>query len=59
MIWSKSSRSKDWNQALCVEVGKVTPGGPPAAIRDSKLGDDSPVIELGPHGWAQLRALIA
>jgi hypothetical protein len=51
-VWRKSSFSGSGN--ACVEVADLAAGG--QAVRDSKLGDDSPVL------WfttAQLAALAA
>ncbi|MCA1185112.1 MULTISPECIES: DUF397 domain-containing protein [unclassified Saccharopolyspora] len=42
--WRKSSRSGQANN--CVEVATNVPGG--ALVRDSKLGDASPVLETTP-----------
>lgn len=39
--WRKSSRSATHGQ--CVEVG-VSPAEAVMAVRDSKLGDDSPIL---------------
>lgn len=48
--WRKSSRSGG-NGGACVEVAQNLPGT--ALIRDSKLGEASPVLQLEP---AQLSA---
>ena len=47
--WRKSSYSKDWNQALCVEVAQVPTGH---LIRDSK-NPEGPVLHLADSGWAE------
>lgn len=47
--WIKSSYSKDWNQALCVEVAS-TDGG--HLIRDSK-NPDGAVLVLTDAGWSE------
>lgn len=51
--WRKSSRSGG-NGGNCVEVAKNLPGA--ALIRDSKLGDASPVLVLSS---AQLATFVA
>jgi hypothetical protein len=51
-VWRKSSFSGSGN--ACVEVADLAAGG--QAVRDSKLGDDSPVLRFG---TAQLAALAA
>jgi hypothetical protein len=48
--WIKSSYSKDWNQALCVEVAS-TDGGH-HLIRDSKHPDGA-VLVLTDAGWSE------
>lgn len=47
--WRKSSYSKNWNQALCVEVASVSEG---RLIRDSK-NPDGPVVALTNAGWSE------
>ncbi|MGC5012806.1 DUF397 domain-containing protein [Streptosporangium sp. DT93] len=37
------------NNGSCVEVAGLPNGG--VAIRDNKLGDDSPVLRFTPRGW--------
>ena len=45
--WRKSSHSQ---QGDCVEVATNIPGAP--MIRDSKLGDESPILILEPAVYA-------
>jgi hypothetical protein len=45
LAWVKSSRSTPNG---CVEVALVDDG---IAVRDSKLGDDSPVLRFTPYEW--------
>lgn len=45
--WKKSSRSQPSEQ--CVETSPAPQG---AAIRDSKLGDDSPILALNGRQFA-------
>lgn len=47
--WRKSSYSKDWNQALCVEVAAVASG---RLVRDSK-NPGGHVIEVTSDGWSR------
>ena len=48
--WRKSSYSKDWNQALCVEVAAAPDGA--RLVRDSKNPTGS-VLEVTDDGWSQ------
>ena len=48
-MWRKSSYSKDWNQALCVEVA-ATPGGD-RLVRDSK-NPDGHVLQTTDGVWS-------
>lgn len=50
--WRKSSYSS--NQGACVEVADLATGG--QAVRDSKLGDASPVLRFGTAEMAALAA---
>lgn len=48
--WRKASRSGQQNQ--CVEVALNVPDM--AAVRDSKLGNDSPILSLAPAQFTSL-----
>ncbi|WP_190822056.1 DUF397 domain-containing protein [Saccharopolyspora pogona] len=52
--WRKSSRSNGAGQ--CVEVAQNLPGV--ALIRDSKLGDGSPVLALAPAQFTAFTRLV-
>jgi hypothetical protein len=45
--WRKSSRSA--GSGACVEIG-TSSDTRRTAVRDSKIGDDSPVLAFGPGG---------
>lgn len=45
-VWRKSSYSSQGN---CVEAADLPDGG--TALRDSKLGDDSPVLKFTRSEW--------
>jgi hypothetical protein len=45
--WRKSSRSE--NGTNCVEVSDVSTVG--ILVRDSKLGDESPILAVGADQW--------
>jgi Domain of unknown function (DUF397) len=49
MRWQKSSYSKDWNQALCVEIAH---DGAAHLIRDSK-NPTGHIIALPDAGWSE------
>lgn len=46
-VWKKSSRSA--NQSDCVEVAKLATDA--IGVRDSKLGDESPILKPSPAAW--------
>jgi Domain of unknown function (DUF397) len=46
--WRKSSFSN--GSSGCVEIADLPAGG--KAVRDSKLGDDGPVLTFTAHEWA-------
>ncbi|WP_100444993.1 DUF397 domain-containing protein [Glycomyces xiaoerkulensis] len=50
--WRKSTRSGAGNNTNCVEVALCADDG--FHLRDSKLGDDSPVFDLDPSDFAGL-----
>ena len=50
-VWRKSSRSA--NQGNCVETAKL---GAHVGIRDSKLGDGSPVLRITGEDFSGLLA---
>ncbi len=47
--WQRSTYSGE--NAQCVEVAS-TPAGDTRLVRDSKLGEDSPVLEVSPRAFA-------
>lgn len=49
--WRKSSRSQGNADSNCVEARTSSNG---FQVRDSKLGDDSPVFDLGEQGFKSL-----
>lgn len=49
--WHKSSYSKDWNQALCVEIAHTPDDN--WLLRDSK-NPNGHVIQLPSASWSQL-----
>jgi hypothetical protein len=53
LVWRKATKSSA-EGSDCVEVAVLPQGG--AAVRDSKLGDDSPVLEFNEGEW---RAFLA
>ena len=50
--WRKSTRSGSGNDSACVEVAICSEDG--FHLRDSKLGDGSPVFDLNPGDFAAL-----
>ncbi|MFC3491081.1 DUF397 domain-containing protein [Glycomyces rhizosphaerae] len=44
MTWRKSSRSSGADDSQCIEARSQTGG---FQVRDSKLGHDSPIFDLG------------
>ena len=53
-VWVKSTKSG--SEGSCVEVS-VTPGT--VKLRDSKLGEASPVLTFNPAEWEAFRAGVA
>lgn len=49
--WRKSSRSGDNNSSNCVEARRAEAT---FQVRDSKLGDESPIFELAPSEFESL-----
>lgn len=49
LTWRKASRSSA-EGGNCVEVADLPNGG--RAVRDSKLGNGSPILEFTPGEWA-------
>lgn len=49
--WRRSSRSANSGDQNCVEARAATAG---FQVRDSKLGDDSPVFDLAPREFTGL-----
>ncbi|NUT50528.1 MAG: DUF397 domain-containing protein [Saccharothrix sp.] len=52
--WRKSSYSQAQNG--CVEVGSAAPEVGPVGVRDSKLGDGSPVLTFSRKAFAAFLA---
>lgn len=50
--WRKSSFSNGGTNGECVEIG-FAPEKAGAGIRDSKLGDRSPILHLSHTAWTQ------
>ena len=48
--WQKSSYSNGGNNGACVEVASA-PDGSGTAVRDSKLGNRSPILTTSHEGW--------
>lgn len=55
VIWRKSSRSSDQG-GECVEVGKAPAN---VLVRDTKLGQGSPVLQVTRSDWASLTEAIS
>ncbi len=53
--WRKSSASTDGSG--CVEVSTDVPGT--VAVRDSKLGEESPILVYTDHEWRMFKLGIA
>lgn len=54
--WRKSSRSGDNNSSNCVEARPAPTG---FQVRDSKLGEESPIFDLAPAEFAGLLRRVA
>ena len=54
--WGKSSRSI--GNGNCVEASRCACAEPGILVRDSKLGDASPVLSFSAASWAEFTAAI-
>lgn len=46
--WQKSSRSSGNDNSACVEARRADPV---VQVRDSKLGEESPILDASPADW--------
>lgn len=54
--WRKSSLSSNATDGQCVEVRQVSRA---VQVRDSKLGDGSPILDASPSDWRGFLAAVA
>jgi hypothetical protein len=54
--WRKSSRSNTSNSGNCVEARKTSQV---VQVRDTKLGDASPILDASPADWRGFLAAVA
>lgn len=48
IVWIRAKRCNGRGGNECVEIARV---GGTTLVRDSKLGEDSPVLSFGPGEW--------
>lgn len=54
--WRKSSRSASGSNDQCVEARLA---GPVVQVRDTKLGEDSPILDTSPEDWRAFLKAVA